>query len=89
MDHDDELNVLTLERGDCDLKKFVELRVEDGNPLTVNEILYIFSALLQHQQNLWEYGYAMCDMKEDNVLLQLAELGAGYYVKLADLGACY
>ena len=31
----------------------------------------------------------MCDMKEVNVLLTLAELGAGYNVRLADLGVSY
>ena len=31
----------------------------------------------------------MCDLKEENVLLTLTEKGAGYYIKLADLGATY
>ena len=89
LNHDDELQVLTIERGDCDLKKFVELRVKNDQPLTPNEIMYVFLALLTHQQKLWEYGYAMCDMKEENVLLKLGELGAGYTVKLADMGGCW
>ena len=89
LDIDDELKVLTIERGDSDLKKFVELRVSNKQPLTVNEIVYVFITLLKHQQSLWEYGYAMCDMKEENVLLKLGELGAGYTVKLADMGGCW
>ena len=87
--HDDKNRILVIERGDCDLKNFVELRVQDKNTLKISEINYIFVQLLQLQNNLWNYGYAICDMKEENVLLKLTETGAGYYIKLADLGSCY
>ena len=37
----DEKNTLAFERGDCDLKKFTELRQSAGTSLTTGEILYI------------------------------------------------
>ena len=37
----DEKKTLAFERGDCDLKKFTEIRQSAGTPLTTGEILYI------------------------------------------------
>ena len=39
---------------------------------------------------LWnEHKMAMCDLKGENVLLSLTEMGAGYNIKIADLGGVY
>jgi len=41
-------------------------------------------------QYLWrQYRIALCDLKEDNIILSLTEMGAGYNVKVADFGAAY
>ncbi len=42
--HDDNKNILVMERGMCDLKKFVQLRREEGNvdgPITAMEVFLI------------------------------------------------
>jgi len=39
---------------------------------------------------LWnELRMALCDLKGENVLLSLTEMGAGYNIKIADLGGAY
>ena len=39
---------------------------------------------------LWDdHKMAICDLKGENVLLSLTEMGAGYYIKIADLGGAY
>ena len=41
-------------------------------------------------QILWEEEkIALCDLKGENILLSLTEQGAGYYIKIADLGGAF
>ena len=44
---DDECRVLELQRAELDLKKFVDLRVLNDDPLWISEIVYIFKELLE------------------------------------------
>ena len=37
----EEKKTLVFDRGDCDLRKFTEIRQSTGTPLTTGEILYI------------------------------------------------
>jgi hypothetical protein len=44
LENDDDKNILVMERGICDLKKFVQLRREEGNidgPITAMEVFLI------------------------------------------------
>ncbi len=44
LEHDDDKNILVMERGMCDLKTFAELRREAGNldgPITEIEVLFV------------------------------------------------
>ena len=66
------------------------MRVENNQPLSSTEILYILQELAIQMNILWdEYKIAVCDLKGENVLLSLTEMGAGYYIKIADLGGAY
>ena len=89
IDSDDENYILVLQRGESDLKNFIKLRVTNRNPLSQQEIFYIFHELACFQRCLYQYGIAFCDLKEENIMLTLTERGARYYLRLADLGGAY
>jgi hypothetical protein len=68
IENDDDRNILVMERGMCDLKKFVQLRNEEGNidgPITVIEVFLIIEYVANAMQRLWrEAGLCLCDTKE-------------------------
>ena len=58
--------------------------------LSKDEIIYIMKELAEGMAYLWQnYKIALCDLKEDNILLSLNEMADGYTIKIADFGAGY
>ncbi len=64
----DDKNILIMERGICDLKKFAELRREADNtdgPITPLEIIVIMEYVAEAMHRLWrDAGVCLCDNKE-------------------------
>ena len=87
---DDDNKALVFARGDCDLKKFAQLREEAGLPLTSGELLYITLYLFQSMNLLHQVGIYLCDLKPANILVVMDNISAEkYHPILTDLGgAC-
>ena len=84
---DDDNKALVFERGDCDLKKFAQLREEAGLPLSSGELLYITLYLFRSMNLLHQVGIYLCDMKPANVLVVMDHISAEkYHPILTDLG---
>ena len=86
----DEKKTLVFDRGDCDLKKFTELRQSTGTPLTTREFLYITDYIIKIMKELEEIEVYLCDNKPPNILLVMdSESAEKYHLTITDLGGCW
>ena len=83
----EEKKVLVFERGDCDLKKFTEIRQLAATPLTTGEILYIAEYMINSMKELDEIDVYLCDNKPPNILVVMdSESAEKYHLTITDLG---
>ena len=86
----EEKKTLVFARGDCDLKKFTEIRQSAGTPLTTGEILYIAEYMISTMKELDEIEIYLCDNKPPNTLVVMdSESAEKYHLTITDLGGAW